>query len=96
MSITNFTECRVKIRRKYELHFGYAGGRNFYNTVGRIFMGTEFGGVEREIRQNRQDFPEVAKLVDTLRKQLGDVTVLWCQENGKTLGRKTDDGFEGN
>jgi hypothetical protein len=96
MSITNFTECRVKIRRKYELYFGYVGGRNFFNNVGRIFMGTEFGGVEREIRQNRKDFPEVAKLVDTLRKQLGDVTVLWCQENGKTLGRKTDDGFEGN
>ena len=96
MSITNFTECRVKIRRKYELYFGYVGGRNFFNNVGRIFMGTEFGSVEREIRQNRQDFPEVAKLVDTLRKQLGDVTVLWCQENGKTLGRKTDDGFEGN
>ena len=96
MSITNFTECRVKIRRKYELHFGYVGGRNFYNNVGRLFVDTEFGGVEREIRQNRQDFPEVAKLVDTLRKQLGDVTVLWCQENGKTLGRKTDDGFEGN
>jgi len=53
-------------------------------------MGTEFGDVEREIKQNRQDFPEVAELVDTLRKHLGDVTVLWCQENGKTLGRKVD------
>jgi hypothetical protein len=35
-------------------------------------------------------------LVDTLRKQLGDVTVLWCQENGKALGRKIDDGFKSN
>ena len=59
-------------------------------------MDTEFGGVEREIRQNRQDFPEVAKLVDTLRKQLGDVTVLWCQENGRTLGRKIDGEFKSN
>ena len=96
MSITNFTECRVKIRGKYELHFGYVGGRNFYNNVGRLFMDTEFGSVEREIRQNRQDFPEVAELVDTLRKQLGDVTVLWCQENGRTLGRKIDGEFKSN
>ena len=96
MYITNFTECRVKIRGKYELHFGYASGRNFYNTVGRVFMGTEFGDVEREIKQNRQDFPEVAELVDTLRKQLGDVTVLWCQENGRTLGRKIDGEFKSN
>ena len=59
-------------------------------------MDTEFGSVEREIRQNRQDFPEVAKLVDTLRKQLGDVTVLWCQENGRTLGRKLDGEFKSN
>ena len=59
-------------------------------------MDTEFGSVEREIRQNRQDFPEVAELVDTLRKQLGDVTVLWCQENGRTLGRKIDGEFKSN
>jgi len=59
-------------------------------------MDTEFGSVEREIRQNRQDFPEVAELVDTLRKQLGDVTVLWCQENGRTLGRKLDGEFKSN
>ena len=53
-------------------------------------MGTGHVNAEKERWQNRQDFPEVTKLVEALRKQVGDVTVLWCQEKGKTLGRKVD------
>ena len=48
-----------------------------------------------EILKNRKDFPEVAKLVDTLRKQLGDVKVLWCQEGHRQLGTRLDDEIEG-
>ena len=48
-----------------------------------------------EILKNRKDFPEVAKLVDALRRQLGDVKVLWCQEGHRQLGTRLDDEIEG-
>ncbi len=48
-----------------------------------------------EVLKNRKDFPEVANLVDTLRRQLGDVKVLWCKEGQKELGTRIDDEIEG-
>ena len=47
-----------------------------------------------KILRQREDFPEVAKLVDTLRKQLGDVRVRWCQEGHRELGTRLDDKIE--
>ena len=56
---------------------------------------TEYTHLVEEILKNRKDFPEVAKLVDALRRQLGDVKVLWCQEGHRQLGTRPDDEIEG-
>ena len=54
----------------------------------------EYTHLVEEILKNRKDFPEVANLVDTLRRQLGDVKVLWCQEGHRQLGTRPDDEIE--
>jgi len=39
-------------------------------------------------KQNRMDFPKIAKVIDAFRKQFPDLKVLYVSENKKELGKK--------
>lgn len=45
--------------------------------------------------KNRAAFPETASMVDELREVFGDgVTLVWAEENGRTIGNKGPDGVQ--
>lgn len=43
---------------------------------------------------NHEKAPLASKFVNAMREAFGEVTVLYVEENGLTLGRPSDDGVE--
>lgn len=47
---------------------------------------------ELERTANRDAFPETAKIVDEFRRVFGlEVRLIWAEENGRQIGKKTHD-----
>lgn len=44
---------------------------------------------KRTAEDNRRDFPECAKFIDSMAKEFGKVKVDYLAEGGKSLGKKT-------
>jgi hypothetical protein len=42
---------------------------------------------------NRNKFPEVAKIVDKFTEIFGKVKVIYAEEGGNTVGKKAEDGI---
>ena len=48
--------------------------------------------MKSEREKNRENFPEIAKIIDEFRKEFGEVKLLWGQENEKEIGKRIVSG----